>query len=213
MTEMNANLEDTQREQCFRSPDLLGTCVCCLKIFEKRQHNQITCGAERCRKSRQQYAIRAHEHKANDGRRWERRRAKSMMDLVNVDRWSPKTSRDNYKEATKKVRENVNRHSRCTQCGKEFVDENDKPLISSFEFCGESLLLSSPCKKAWIEAHPINLVLPEKKPVASDALDEERLANGKRIHAPAKVNMGRRKLNYCPLCREYVNQDHEHVSQ
>jgi hypothetical protein len=72
-------------------------------------------------------------------------------------------------------------------------------------------LAHGPCKQAWIEAHPIGVKLPEKQHKVSDALDEERLANTKRIHAPAKVYMPRRKLNFCPLCREYVNQDHEHV--
>jgi hypothetical protein len=44
--------------------------------------------------------------------------------------------------------------SRCLFCDVEFADANGRTSLSMFAFCGESLLATGECKRAWLAALP-----------------------------------------------------------
>lgn len=200
MNTMIENSEATQREQCAGVDFLSHTCIVCEKGFNPRQHNQVTCGSTGCRFGRQRREIRAAEHEVHDGIRWQRRRAKSIVDFLSATLGT--NSRDNYKEQKSLTIDKQQIYSRCRQCGNEFTTP------SQFAFCGESLLVQGVCKNAWKEALPVP-TKAEPKNAINQPLDEERLANTKRVKAPKLLHLSRRKLNFCPRCKDYVNQDHE----
>ena len=164
---------DTQSEQCAGVDVLSHTCVVCGKEFVKRQHNQVTCGQVGCRFGRQKRAIRAEEHKQHVQRLWERRRAKSTIDLLSQTRGTK--ARDKYKEAPKLLVDKQQAYSRCKQCSTEFVNGEGKPVLERFAFCGESESKQGECKKAWTEAHDLAVKQKESPIKFSDPLDEERM--------------------------------------
>jgi hypothetical protein len=215
MSDLISNCGAATRETCAGVAILYSnlSCVVCRSDFTPSKFAPKTrtapkyCSA-RCKDVATNWKKKGVRRKFNDAKRMVRRSAKSMVDFLGGTRGP--SARDHYKQQPTVVIDDKQRYSRCLQCGTEWVDQNNKPVTSSFQFCGESLLRSGSCKQAWIEAHPVNLTLPEKEPVVRDFLDEERLATTKRIHAPAKVKLSRRKLNFCGLCREYGNQDHKH---
>ena len=215
MNELISNSGAASREQCAGVHILYSnlSCVVCRSDFTPSKFAPKTrtapkyCSA-RCKDVATNWKKKGVRRKFTDAKRMVRRSAKSVVDFLGATRGT--SARDNYKQQHTIVIDDKQRYSRCLQCGTEFVDENDKPKNSSYQFCGESDTISGSCKQAWVEAHPIKFVLPEKKPVVRDFLVEERVAATKRINAPATIKLSRLKLNFCPLCNEYVNQDHEH---
>ena len=209
MTEQQeASSGEKQRENCAGVDFLSHSCCVCSKPFTPRQHNQVTCGALGCRWGRLKKAVRAAEHKEFVERGWARRRAKSAPELTG-DRRGPQ-ARDKFKDAERFVTDKQQRFSRCTNCGTEFQDGQGRPTPSSFQFCGETILVNGVCKAAWLAARPTPKPV-QVKSVVSDKLVEKRIAKTKRVHAPRIGKMPRKMLNFCPLCKEYVKQDHEHV--
>jgi len=196
MSNLISNCGAAPREQCAGVDFLSHTCVVCGGDFVPRQYNQVTCGAVGCRFGRQRRAIRALEHASSVERGWKRRRAKSLVDFLSQTRGTK--ARDSYKEAKVVVKDKEQSFSRCSNCNTDFELPDGKKVTSPSQFC------SKVCREAWIEAHPIRFALPEKKQLVRDAVDEERLANGKRIHAPKVLRMPRTYKSFCPTCVEVV---------
>jgi hypothetical protein len=126
------------------------------------------------------------------------------MLLVGADRWSPKRSRDDYREEHKIVRDKTQAYSHCKHCGTQFVDSHGKPVVKQFAFCGEELSVQGKCKKDWIEACDLSVKAKKPTPSISQPLDEERLADTSRIHGPKVKKMPRKFASFCPNCVEVV---------
>lgn len=73
-----------------------------------------------------------------------------------------------------------NKFSRCTFCDSEFVDTLGGPTLSSFAFCGESLLVTGECKRAWLAALPLPQVV-EAPPTTVTVEDHNHATRQKRL--------------------------------
>lgn len=197
-----SNSPEGQREACATMQDLLGTCVVCNVFFERRQHNQITCGADKCRKYRQQYRLRELHHEAYVELTWSRRRAKSLT-LFRVRSNGPQTH-DHYQDKERYVKDTINKYSRCTQCGVIFVDGQGRETPSGFEFCGESLLLTGECKKMWLAAREAARPQTTHVPGKFKHVTPEDTKPTKRVRAPKTVDMPRNLMNFCCNCIDVV---------
>lgn len=203
-TQSTSEISAEPREQYATVDFLLHTrnCVVCSAEYVARQHNQVTCGADVCRWSRLPYVQRAIEHAGVVERGWARRRAKSTIDLMSQTRGPKMRDKQACVDAEKIVKTKINKYSRCTFCGEEFVDGKGRPTPSGFEFCGESLLTTGECKRSWLASRVAPTVAPVQFNVVTP--EDEEKARTKRIHAPKVLKMPRTYAHFCATCVEVV---------
>jgi hypothetical protein len=165
---------------------------------------QRVLGAERSRR----YRARKSATRATTKRYYlqlSRRKAKSMAEFMAQPRGPKMRDGAALKEAAKLHKDHLQKYSRCKHCLKPFVDGQGREVLSQFEFCGESLLVTGECKKAWLAALPVAKASQPQSTIATPEDHDWDERQGSR-----KKPMGESKTNWCPECSAYVNQNHEH---
>ena len=197
MSEAIETLDAGQRETCAKVDFLSYLCVVCGKPYPPRRKDQKTCGQKACRHGAPRLAIRKAQHEAVEFARRERRRTRALTEYRLYERGTQ--CRDNYKESNKLVKDKKQQFSKCEFCKTPFE------ALSGFAFCGETAIADGACKKAYYEARP-NIVAP--------VFGRTRFASHLDLHQarlfekPGK-GIPQSKTNFCPRCKEYVNQIHE----
>lgn len=113
-------------------------------------------------------------------------------------------NRDVLKPTKPAGKDKVQRFSRCLHCNTEFIDERGRPTPSSFAFCGETSLEAGDCKRAWLATRPEVKREPKFTVVTREDVDWTKRQPSMR------KGLRKARANYCPTCREYVTQAHEH---
>lgn len=122
-----------------------------------------------------------------------------------------------YKDKAQVICKTKNQQfARCLECGEQFVDAEDKPTLSQFEFCGETPLTNGPCKKVWLGKHQpaclirsvrFHTVTPEDVAWAK----REPLAGGVRRLPGLRDGSLLRLRKKCEACQRHVAAQHNSV--
>lgn len=99
------------------------------------------------------------------------------------------------------------RISRCLDCGNPFVDGNGKPTLSRFEFCGETILTTGPCKLAWLARHPSVCEIPKSESRLQQVTPEDVDWAKRQTAVPHSETMPRKAANFCAELGMYVQEN------
>jgi hypothetical protein len=115
------------------------------------------------------------------------------------------------------------KHSRCAECGTQFINEKGEAIVSRFEFCGETSLTQGLCKRTWLAKHKsacytrpaeyrLTLLTFDgyvARVIPSTRLREQTINTTYRPLRKIGVTAKRQDDVWCETCFDYQQQVHE----